>query len=172
MEKNMDSTKIKTVSLNCPSCSANLEIKDGEMVIHCPYCDSYARLDDGSRTYIIMDQAEIERLLIEEEELDFKEKVEKAEREHRRKREMTRQNWLITVIVCHAVFLMLVLIICTHKSVASAILSFAAWGILPIILSIIKPTNIGIGRIAAFILFIITFAAVFYLVSGVMLKLR
>ena len=44
---------IKTVSLKCPECNANLEIEEGRKRCFCQYCGTKIMLDDGSCTYTV-----------------------------------------------------------------------------------------------------------------------
>ena len=70
---------IKTVSLKCPECGANLEIDDGRKQCFCQYCRNKIIIDDGSRTYthIYVDKTREKELELEEKKLAIEEEKEK-----------------------------------------------------------------------------------------------
>ena len=92
---------IKTVSLKCPECGANLEIDDGRKQCFCQYCGNKIIIDDGSRTYthIYVDKTREKELELEEKKLAIEEEKEKE-----------NTKWKKTALVSMVVSLILAII--------------------------------------------------------------
>ena len=67
-----------TESIKCPSCGADLEIKDGKNIAFCPYCGSKVTYDDGversEHTERTIDEAKIKEMELEAKRLEFEER--------------------------------------------------------------------------------------------------
>lgn len=93
-----------TESINCPSCGADLEIKDGKNIAFCPYCGSKVKYDDGversEHTERTIDEAKIKEMELEAKRLEFE------EREDIRNNKMLAMFVLVFCVVPGAMFLL------------------------------------------------------------------
>ena len=86
-----------TESIKCPSCGADIEIKDGKNIAFCPYCGSKIIFDDGvDRTEHIernVDEAKIKEIEYKTKKLEF------IERENDKDRKIGWVEICITIII-------------------------------------------------------------------------
>lgn len=83
---------VKTISLKCPECGAELSIEEDRKQCFCQYCGSKILIDDGSttHTYRKVDEARIKEAEVREslrlKELELEEKKLAAKAESRKQR--------------------------------------------------------------------------------------
>ena len=154
---------IKLIPLNCPNCGAVINIPENSKFGYCEFYSSQLRYDDGTRSYSVVDQSEIERILLEKNKKEHVAQVHEDRAEHRNKSLLSVQKWWILVFVFHAIFMLLSPAIYLLKSVVAAILILACWVIMPIVLAVLKPRDAWGSRIGVFFLFGATFTALFYI---------
>lgn len=73
---------IKTISLKCPECNANISVDENLKQCFCQYCGTKIMIDDGStsHTHRTVDEAEIkENIRLKELELEEKKYADKKE---------------------------------------------------------------------------------------------
>ena len=157
------SENIKLIPLNCPNYGAVINLPENSKFGYCEYCSSQLRYDDGTRSYSVVDQSEIERILLEKNKKEHVAQVRDDKAEHRNKSLLSVQKWWILVFVFHAIFMLLSPTIYLLKSVVAAILILACWVIMPIVLAVLKPRDAWGSRIGVFFLFGATFTALFYI---------
>ena len=80
---------MKLISLRCPECGANLNIKDGREECFCEYCGTKIKInDDTVHTYKTVDEAKI-REVEAEKEIRLKE-LEQAEKLRNDKKQLAK----------------------------------------------------------------------------------
>lgn len=84
---------INLIKLQCPNCSANLEVANNVKQCFCTYCGTKILLDnEGERVLRLVDEAAVEKERTErlKLELALREKERKAEEERRAKEELEK----------------------------------------------------------------------------------
>ena len=84
---------MKLIQLKCPSCEADLELKEGRNQYFCPYCGSKVFLDDNTIVHVYRDEARLREL--ELEEIHRQEAIQ-AREEYKRK----IRKWRIINVIC------------------------------------------------------------------------
>lgn len=93
--------------LECPSCGANLELKeDNRDFAFCEFCGAKITLDDFRSTHHVVDEARLKEAeteqMIRKKQLEW---AEKQEAENARKKQLKLKITIITGIVCAVSFL-------------------------------------------------------------------
>ena len=105
---------IKMIAVQCPQCSANLNIEDGRKSCFCTYCGTKIMIDDGSATYTYR---KVDEARIKEAEIDEKIRLKELEIESSRQRlrHTIIKIWVIFVVAVAAIgILLLILSDITH----------------------------------------------------------
>lgn len=89
------------VKMKCPNCSADITYHVGAKIAKCEFCDSQIYLDDGSRKLIITDEAEIAKINLVKDVIDFEQaRNEKIQKDYDNDKKKS-QRWMITTIAFH-----------------------------------------------------------------------
>lgn len=106
-------------TVKCPSCGAELTVKDDNRdFMFCEFCGTKVRLDDYQETHRYVNEAEIEKIRAAKE-LELK-RMEKEEREQKESEEWFKRNWkwIILGLIAFVVFCMLMDYITPEKESA------------------------------------------------------
>ena len=96
-------------TVKCPSCGAELTVKDDNRdFMFCEFCGTKVRLDDYQETYRYVNEAEVQRVKAEKE-LELK----RMEMEENKRKEDNAQDWkVVKIFACLAVIAFALLILC------------------------------------------------------------
>ncbi len=95
---------MKLIKMECPYCSGQLEAKEGETEITCPYCGKTAHVDDGiekkETTIHIRDEAKIRNAELEDRKYRQQQRQEEEQKIERFKRGKTGKFMIIFMVLC------------------------------------------------------------------------
>ena len=130
------------VKMKCPNCSADITYHVGAKIAKCEFCDSQIYLDDGSRKLIITDEAEIAKINLVKDVIDFEQaRNEKIQKDYDNDKKKS-QRWMITTIAFHLIIPIASLIgLFRNENSFAIFLLFFIVLIAPIILGALKPNN-------------------------------
>ena len=100
---------VKTISLKCPECGAELSVEEDRKQCFCQYCGSKILIDDGSTSHVYrkVDEARIKeaevRELLRLKELELEEKKQAAKAETRK----LRIKWSIILAIIGVALMMI-----------------------------------------------------------------
>ncbi len=153
---------MKILARKCPSCNAEITFSGDSKIFKCEYCGSNLYYDDGTKTLIIKDVAEIAKINFEKEVKEYNREKEIALKKDETKDKKKTQSWIVTVIIVHLIIPITALLSKLFKidSTLCLLIFFLIVLFAPLILAAIKPKNASKhGKGFFIILFYITLIA-------------